>query len=311
MLVVSFFEWLNLDRFQEKYKSVWILFMRSSLLSVRCECTLFTNLSDFAALSAESTLFFVVLRIAVSFALLSFMLMTADCFWTWVDAALFAESTLFFVVLRTAVSFASFFFVLMIADCFWTWVDAALSAVSTLFFVVLRTAVSFASLSFMLMIADCFWTWVNAALSVESTLFFVVNKIAVSFVMLSFMSMTADCFWIWVEFIQFCFMKSKVLVNLYWYTWSIKLSIVVSWSIDNVLISFLQVITLLIFSLSLTLMNLMCSWWEAEINEALFVNSALIISSLFTYMCFWSIRIWCNASHIKASSMIKSIWNIT
>ncbi len=152
MLVVSFFEWLNLDCFQEKYKSVWILFMRSSLLSVRCECTLFTNLSDFAELSIELMLFFVVLRTAVSFASLSFMLMTADCFWTWVDAALSAESTLFFIVLRTAVSFT----------------------------------------------------------------------------MLSFMSTTADCFWIWVEFIWFCSMKSKVLVSLYWYTWSIELSIVIS-----------------------------------------------------------------------------------
>ena len=190
MLIVSFFEWLNLDRFQEKYKSVWILFMRFSLLSIRCECTLFTNLSDFAALSVELMLFFVVLRTAMSFASFSFMLMTADCFWTWVDAALSAESTLFFVVLRTAVLFTS--------------------------------------LSFMLMTADCFWTWVDVALSVESTLFFVVNRTAVSFAMLSFMSTTADCFWIWVEFIWFCFMKSKVLVNLYWYTWSIKLSIVIS-----------------------------------------------------------------------------------
>ncbi len=139
MLVVSFFKWLNLDRFQEKYKSVWILFMRFSLLSICCECTLFTNLSNFAALSAESTLFFIVLRTAVSFALLSFMLITADCFWTWVDVAL----------------------------------------------------------------------------SIESTLFFVVNRTAVSFATLSFMSMTADCFWIWVEFIWFCSMKFKVLVNLY------------------------------------------------------------------------------------------------
>ncbi len=106
MLVISFFEWLNLDRFQWKYKSVWILFMKSSLLSVRCECTHFTNLSDLAALSAKSTLFFVVFRTAVSFASLSFMLMIADCFWTWIDVALFAESTLFFVVFRTAVSFA-------------------------------------------------------------------------------------------------------------------------------------------------------------------------------------------------------------
>ena len=197
MLIVSFFEWLNLDRFQEKYKSVWVLFMKSSLLSVCCECTLFTNLSDFAALFAELTLFFVVFRTAVLFALLSFMLTTADCFW------------------------------------------------------------------------------------------------------------------IWVKFIQFCFMKSKLLVSLYWYTWSIKLSTVVSWSIDNVLISFLQVVTLLIFLLSLTSMNLVCSWREAEIDEALSVSFALIISSLFTYICFWSIRIWCSANHIKASSMIKSIWDIT
>ncbi len=163
MLIVSFFEWLNLDCFQEKYKSVWVLFIKSSLLSVWCECTLFTNLSDLAALFAESTLFFVVLRTAVSFASLSFVLMTADCFWTWVDAALSAESTLFFVVLRTTMSFAS----------------------------------------------------------------------------LSFMLTTADCFWIWVEFIRFCFMKFKLLVNLYWYTWFIELSIVISWSINNVLISFL------------------------------------------------------------------------
>ncbi len=248
---------------------MWILFMRSSLLSVRCECTLFTNLSDFATLSAESTLFFVVFRTAVSFALL--------------------------------------FFMLMIADCFWTWVDVAFSAESTLFFVVLRTAVSFASLSFMLMTADCFWTWVDAALSIKSTLFFVVNRTAVSFASFSFVLMTADCFWIWVEFIQFCSMKSKLLVNLYWYTWSIELSIVISWSIDNVLISFLRIVTLLIFSLSLTLMNLVCSWWEAKIYKALSVNSALIISSLFTYMCFWSIRIWCSTSHIKASSMIRLI----
>ncbi len=180
MLVVFFFEWLNLDCFQEKYISVWILFMRSSLLSVRCECTLFTNLSDFAALSVELTLFFIVFRTAVLFASFSFMLTTADCFWTWVDAALSAESTLFFVVLRTAVSFAL--------------------------------------LSFMLMIADYFWTWVDAALSVESTLFFVVNKTAVSFATLSFVSMTADYFWIWVESIQFCSMKSKVFISLYWYT---------------------------------------------------------------------------------------------
>ncbi len=176
MLVVSFFEWLNLDHFQWKYKSVWILFMRSSLLSVRCKCTLFTNLSDLAALSVESTLFFVVFRTAVSFTLLSFMLMTADCFWTWVDAALFAESMLFFVVFRTAVSFASLSFMLTTADCFWTWVDVALSTESTLFFIVFRTAVSFASFSFMLITADCFWTWVDAALSVESTLFFVVTE---------------------------------------------------------------------------------------------------------------------------------------
>ena len=142
MLVVFFFEWLNLDCFQEKYISVWILFMRSSLLSVRCECTLFTNLSDFAALSVELTLFFIVFRTAVSFALLSFMLM----------------------------------------------------------------------------IADYFWTWVDAALSVESTLFFVVNRTAVSFATLSFVSMTADYFWIWVESIQFCSMKSKVFISLYWYT---------------------------------------------------------------------------------------------
>ncbi len=180
----------------------------------------------------------------------------------------------------------------------------------TLFFVVLRTAVSFASFFFMLMIADCFWTWVDAALSVESTLFFVVLRTAVSFASLSFMLMTADCFWTWVEFIWFCFVKSKVLVSLYWYTWSIKLSIVVSWSIDNVLISFFQVVTLLIFLLSLTLMNLVCFWREAEIDEALSVSSALIIRSLFTYMCFWSIRIWCSASHIKASSMIKLIQDI-
>ncbi len=273
MLVVSFFEWLNLDRFQWKYKSVWVLFMRSSLLSVRCKCTLFTNFSDFAALSAESTLFFVVFRTAVSFASLSFMLMTADCFWTWIDAALLVESTLFFIVNRTTVSFAS--------------------------------------LSFMLMIADCFWTWVDAALSIESTLFFVVNRTAVLFTLLSFMLTTADCFWIWVKSIWFCFMKSKLLVNLYWYTWFIKLSIVVSWSIDNVLISFLWIVTLLISSLSLTLMNLMCSWWEAEIDEALSVSSALIISSLFTYICFWSIRIWCSANHIKASSMIRLIQDIT
>ena len=235
MLVVFFFKWLNLDRFREKYKSVWILFMRSSLLSFRCECTFFTNLSDLAALSAESTLFFVVLRTAVSFASLSFMLTTADCFWTWVDVALSAELMLFFVVLKTAVSFA----------------------------------------------------------------------------MLSFMSMTADCFWIWIESIQFCSMKFKVLVNLYWYTWSIELSIVISWLINNVLISFLQVVTLLIFLLSLTSMNLVCSWWEAEIDEVLSVSSTLIISSLFTYMCFWSIRVWCSASYIKASSMIKLIWDIT
>ncbi len=215
MLVVSFFEWLNLDCFQEKYKNVWVLFVRFSLLSICCECTLFTNLSDFAALSAELMLFFIVLK----------------------------------------------------------------------------TVMSFASLSFMLMIADCFWTWVDVALSIESTLFFVVNKTVVSFAMLSFMSMTADCFWIWVESIWFCFMKSKVLVNLYWYTWFIKLSIVISWLIDNVLISFLRIVTLLICSLSLTSMNLMCFWWEAEIDEALSVSSALIISSLFTYMCFWSIRI--------------------
>ncbi len=234
MLVVFFFKWLNLDRFREKYKSVWILFMRSSLLSFRCECTFFTNLSDLAALSAESTLFFVVLRTAVSFASLSFMLTTADCFWTWVDVALSAELMLFFVVLKTAVSFA----------------------------------------------------------------------------MLSFMSMTADCFWIWIESIQFCSMKFKVLVNLYWYTWSIELSIVISWLINNVLISFLQVVTLLIFLLSLTSMNLMCSWWKAEIDEALSVSSALIISSLFTYMCFWSIRIWCSVNHIKVSSMIRLIWDI-
>ncbi len=273
MLVVSFFEWLNLDCFQEKYKNVWVLFVRFSLLSICCECTLFTNLSDFAALSAELMLFFIVLRTVVSFALLSFMLMTADCFWTWVDAAL--------------------------------------SAVLMIFFVVLRTAVSFASLSFMLMTADCFWTWVDVALSIESTLFFVVNKTVVSFAMLSFMSMTADCFWIWVESIWFCFMKSKVLVNLYWYTWFIKLSIVISWLIDNVLISFLRIVTLLICSLSLTSMNLMCFWWEAEIDEALSVSSALIISSLFTYMCFWSIRIWCSASHIKTSSMIRLIQDIT
>ncbi len=158
MLVVSFFEWLNLDRFQKKYKSVWVLFIRSSLLSVRCECTLFTNLSDFAALFAELTLFFVVLRTAVSFTSLSFMLITADCFWTWVNIALSTESTLFFVVLRTAVLFTSFFFMLTTADCFWTWIDAALSVESTLFFIVFRTAVSFALLSFMLTTADCFWT---------------------------------------------------------------------------------------------------------------------------------------------------------
>ena len=83
---------------------MWILFMKSLFLSVRCKCTLFTNLSDLAALSAKLTLFFVVLRITVSFASFSFMLMTADCFWTWIDAALSIESTLFFVVLRTAVS---------------------------------------------------------------------------------------------------------------------------------------------------------------------------------------------------------------
>ena len=201
MLVVFFFEWLNLDHFQEKYKSVWVLFIKSSLLLVCCECTLFTNLSDFAALSAELTLFFVVFRTVVSFTLLSFMLMTVDCFWTWIDVALSAESTLFFVVLKTAVSFTL--------------------------------------LSFMLTTADCFWTWVDVALLIESTLFFIVNRTAVSFAMLSFMLMTADCFWIWVKFIQFCFMKSKLLVNLYWYTWFIKLLIVISWSIDNVLISFL------------------------------------------------------------------------
>ncbi len=157
MLVISFFEWLNLNCFWEKYKSMWILFVKSSLLSVRCECTLFTNLSDFAALFVESMLFFVVFRTAVSFASLSFMLMTADYFWTWVDAALFTESTLFFVVFRTAVSFALLSFMLTTADCFWTWINVALSVKSTLFFVVNRTAVSFASLSFMLMTADCFW----------------------------------------------------------------------------------------------------------------------------------------------------------
>ncbi len=157
MLIVSFFEWLNLDRFQEKYKNMWILFMRFSLLLVRCECILFTNLSNLAALFAESTLFFVVLRTAVSFASLSFMLITADCFWTWIDVALSAESMLFFVVLRITVSFASLSFMLMIIDCFWTWVNAALSAESTLFFVVNRTAVSFAMLSFMSTTIDCFW----------------------------------------------------------------------------------------------------------------------------------------------------------
>ncbi len=146
MLVVSFFEWLNLDHFQEKYKSVWILFMRFSLLSVRCECTLFTNLSNLVALFVKLMLFFVVLRTAVSFASLSFMLMIIDCFWTWVDAALSAESMLFFIVLRTAVLFALLSFMLMTTDCFWTWVNVALSAESMLFFVVLRTAVSFASL---------------------------------------------------------------------------------------------------------------------------------------------------------------------
>ncbi len=123
-------------------------------------------------------------------------------------------------------------------------------------------------------------------------------------VTLSFMLTTADCFWIWVEFIQFCSMKSKLLINLYWHTWFIELSI------DNVLISFLQVVTLLIFLLSLTSTNLVCSWWETEIDETLSVSSALIISSLFTYICFWSIRIWCSASHIKASSMIKLIQDI-
>jgi len=199
---------------------------------------------------------------------------------------LFAESTLFFVVFRTAVSFALLSFMLMTADCFWTWINAALSVESTLFFVVNRTAVSFALLSFILATADCFWTWVDVALSVKSTLFFVVNRIAVSFASLSFMLTTADCFWIWVESIQFCYMKSKLLVNLYWYTWFIKLSIVISWSIDNVLISFLQVVTLLISLLSLTSMNLVCSWREVEIDEALSVNFVLIISLLFTYMCF-------------------------
>jgi hypothetical protein len=96
------------------------------------------------------------------------------------------------------------------------------------------------------------------AISVKLMLFFVVIKTAVSFALLSFVLLTADCSWIWVEFIKFCFIKFTFLVSLYWYTWFIKLSIVISWSIYNVLISFLQFITLLIFSLLLALMNLVC-----------------------------------------------------
>ncbi len=82
MLVASFFEWLNLDRFCEKIKSMWVSFVKSSLLSVqRCYYTHLFNLLTFNATLIIDVLISFVVEITVSFALTSFMSLNLNCCW--------------------------------------------------------------------------------------------------------------------------------------------------------------------------------------------------------------------------------------
>ena len=97
MLVASFFEWLNLDRFREKIKSVWVSFMISSLLSVqRCYYTHLFNLSTFNATLTIDVLISFVVEITVSFALTSFMFLSLNCCWSsiWTTWFSFVKSSL-------------------------------------------------------------------------------------------------------------------------------------------------------------------------------------------------------------------------
>ncbi len=97
MLVTSFFEWLNLDRFREKIKSMWISFVRFSLLSVqRCYYTHFFNLLTFNATLTIDVLISFIVKITVLFALISFMSLNLNCCWSsiWTTWFSFVKSSL-------------------------------------------------------------------------------------------------------------------------------------------------------------------------------------------------------------------------
>ena len=97
MLVTSFFEWLNLDHFREKIKSMWISFMRSSLLSVqRWYYTHLFNLLTFNATLTIDVLISFIVEITVSFALTSFMSLSLNYCWSsiWTTWFSFVRSSL-------------------------------------------------------------------------------------------------------------------------------------------------------------------------------------------------------------------------
>ncbi len=97
MLVSSFFEWLNLDRFREKIKNIWVSFVKSLLLSVqRCYNTHLFNLLTFNATLTIDVLISFIVEITVSFALTSFMSLSLNCCWSsiWTTWFLFMKSSL-------------------------------------------------------------------------------------------------------------------------------------------------------------------------------------------------------------------------